>query len=291
MRACQNDNMGATEESKQSRVFSGTILRRTHTPESGTCGSILMLHGLGDHSGTHLQIAELLSSLGYTVHAFDWPGHGGSSGWRGDIPDLLDAFHLIDEALSLFDSPIAGIYAHSTGAFLFLQYLLWKEKEPDETPHFSRIWLSSPLLRPGHNQSTFKKTAAEWVAKVAPRLPLSTGVSHSQVCHVEHPDVSSTKADFAGCHNLVSARFGFNLIKAEDNILEAASLIPENTRLFLAQGDDDNICPASFAFDLFDRIRVPDKVFFFVSDARHEIFREPMRRSYFSAVRAWFQTD
>jgi len=287
--------MGAIEELKQSRVFSGTILRRVHSPDpekgSQKKGCVLMLHGLGDHSGTHLQISELLASLGYTAHSFDWPGHGGSSGWRGDIPDLLDAFHLIDEALSAFTSPVAGIYAHSTGAFLFLQYLLWKKDDSNETPHFPFIWLSSPLLRPAHNQSALKKSAAEWVAKVAPRLPLTTGVSRALVCHVEHPDVPSARPDFAGCHNRVSARFGFNLIKAEEKIPEAALLISKNSRLFLAQGDDDRICPATFAIDFFHRIPVPQKVLLFVGEARHEIFRESMRRTYFSAARAWLQLE
>jgi len=272
----------------ESKTGPGSIFRRKFSPVGKVRGPVLMLHGLGDHSGTHLGTASLLCSLGYEVHAFDWPGHGQSSGWRGDIPDVTDAFALIDEAFEEMEGLPSGIFAHSTGAFLFLRYLQWKKEEDLAAPEIPWLWLNSPLLRPGHNQSESKKKLAGWIARYAPRIPLTTGVRRSDVCHVEHPDVHSTRKDFAGCHNRVSARFGFSLLQSEESVMNSAPVLPADTRLLMIQGDEDQICPPAFAFEFFGKAKCHSKTLVYVKGARHEIFRESVRASFFAAARCWF---
>ena len=61
-------------------------------------GSILLVHGLGEHSGRYGHVAERLAALGLEVCGYDLRGHGRSEGARGSIPRddaLLDDLRLV----------------------------------------------------------------------------------------------------------------------------------------------------------------------------------------------------
>ena len=48
-------------------------------------GSVILVHGLGEHSKRYEKLIQMLSKKGYAAHFFDWPGHGKSSG-KKDTP-------------------------------------------------------------------------------------------------------------------------------------------------------------------------------------------------------------
>ena len=55
--------------------------------------SLLLVHGLGEHSGRYDTFAEILAGSGTSVFSFDLRGHGRSPGPRGDVdafPRLLE---------------------------------------------------------------------------------------------------------------------------------------------------------------------------------------------------------
>jgi alpha-beta hydrolase superfamily lysophospholipase len=49
-------------------------------------GSVLVVHGFGDHAGRYRDLPRVLGPHGLTVVAYDQRGHGGSPGRRGDAP-------------------------------------------------------------------------------------------------------------------------------------------------------------------------------------------------------------
>ncbi len=64
-----------------------TFLRRWPVPGGAERrGSILLVHGLGEHSGRYGHVAERLGALGLETFAHDLRGHGRSDGERGSIP-------------------------------------------------------------------------------------------------------------------------------------------------------------------------------------------------------------
>lgn len=274
------------EETVTSRSTEGTIYKKHLDPDGKVTGRVLMLHGLGDHSGPHGWAATMLLDKGYAVDQFDWPGHGKSSGWRGDIPSVANAIDLIEETIESMESPPVGYYAHSTGAFILLHYFREKGflKSGDTHPW---VWLSSPLLQPGFNQAELKKKVAASVANLFPKLTFDTGTTRSKVCDVNAPDSKSRLSDFEGYHNRVSARFGSSLLEYEPRIGECAKAFPSNASVLLTQGDQDKICPPHFAFDFFLELSSQQKTLVVVKGARHEVFRESMRKSYWNTASSW----
>ena len=47
--------------------------------------SVLLVHGLGEHSGRYEHVGDQLSAAGLETWAYDHRGNGGSGGRRGDV--------------------------------------------------------------------------------------------------------------------------------------------------------------------------------------------------------------
>ena len=63
-------------------------------------GSVLLVHGLGEHVGRYDLLARQLVQAGFAVRGYDHVGHGQSGGRRGDLPQphqlVEDLGHVID---------------------------------------------------------------------------------------------------------------------------------------------------------------------------------------------------
>ena len=102
------------------RLADGTtiFLREWPVPE-GTeqRGAVLLVHGLGEHSGRYAHVAERLTALGLHVRGYDHRGHGESEGPRGSVPRpeaLLDDLRAVFEDLADGGAP-PFLLGHSLG--------------------------------------------------------------------------------------------------------------------------------------------------------------------------------
>ena len=73
---------------------------------------VLLVHGWAGHAGRLAGFVEPLVQAGYSVVAFDAPGHGSSSGPFGSLPEFVQAIRVVASNLR----PLAGVIAHSLGA-------------------------------------------------------------------------------------------------------------------------------------------------------------------------------
>ena len=62
------------------RTHDGLVLRGREWPCPNAKGSIVLVHGLGEHIGRHAHVAEFLNTEGWRVFAYDQRGHGTSEG-------------------------------------------------------------------------------------------------------------------------------------------------------------------------------------------------------------------
>lgn len=258
--------------------------RRDAETQGAARGTVLVLHGLGDHSGRHDWAASRLLRCGFRVVGFDWPGNGGSEGIRGDMPLVADAGVLIDAVLAAKGLAPSGIFAHSTGAFLVLPWLL---RQTDRLFPLKWLWLSSPLLRPSHGQPALKVAFAKRLARHFPTMTLGNGV-HARDCY--HTGFGShAEADFSrdGGHHRVSLRFALSLLAEEPGLLDLVPGLPSHLSYLLTQGLEDRICPPRYAEQLFHRLPGRRKTFLAATTSRHEPFREPEPEAFANAVLAW----
>ncbi len=128
--------------------------------------TMLVVHGLGEHSGRHDATAGRFAGAGIAAVSYDHRGFGASGGrrayvdrWSQYLDDIADRL-----AASRRDGLPAAIYGHSLGGLLVADYLLDGRPLPDVAI------LSSPALGAGVNPAL--RIAAPILAAIAPRRTL-----------------------------------------------------------------------------------------------------------------------
>ncbi len=149
-------------------------------PNASAHNAVLIVHGLGEHSGRYETLAKWFVSHGYAVRSYDQRGHGRSPGPRAALrrrDDLLSDLATVYEryAEELGKQPV--LLGHSMGGLVALRTVLDGRIEPP------RLVLSSPALRAF--EAPWLKRLAAILARVAPNLPLRNGLPLDGLSHDE----------------------------------------------------------------------------------------------------------
>jgi pimeloyl-ACP methyl ester carboxylesterase len=86
--------------------------RRVAVWSWGSGPPVLLVHGWGSRGARLYSFIEPLRAAGFSVHAFDAPGHGESDGRLSSLPEFLGAIGAVARTLP---TPLAGIVGHSIG--------------------------------------------------------------------------------------------------------------------------------------------------------------------------------
>ena len=154
-------------------------------------GTVIVLHGLLDHSGLNALTYRYFLENGYNVAAFDLPGHGFSEGARGDIEDFESYGKAIHDFVRLLRpklGPATYLFGHSAGCSAILEYLYNYHNE------VTRSVFAAPLIRSRHWGVSIAaaRVASMFVDRVERRLD-GTSNNPDFVDFVEHRDPLSLR--------------------------------------------------------------------------------------------------
>lgn len=164
-------------------------------------GTVLIVHGLGEHAGRYDATAQRLNGWGFAVRAYDQYGHGQSGGPRGGLNHPM---RLLDDLGDMVDAARAHtppgrplvLLGHSMGGLVAARFVALNLRPLDA------LVLSSPALDPGLNAA--QKLLLATLPRVLPHLRLGNGL---QVDYISHDPavVAAYRADPL-CHDRISAR-------------------------------------------------------------------------------------
>jgi alpha-beta hydrolase superfamily lysophospholipase len=168
----------AEEQSPWLTMTDGQRLFLRDWPSSRSRGAVLIVHGLGEHSGRYQRLAQWFNLRGYAVRSYDQRGHGRSPGQRGAIrhaDDLLEdlASVYLEYADSTATAPL--LLGHSMGGLVAARAVLDGRIVPPA------LVLSSPALRSWESASMMR--LARMLTRVAPRMPLRNGLKFDRLSH------------------------------------------------------------------------------------------------------------
>lgn len=259
------------------------IYYQSWLPEKDVKAVILVVHGLGEHSGRYLNVVNHLVPLGYAVYALDHIGHGKSEGTREYI-ERFDDFTL---TLNTFykmvvewqaNKPIF-LLGHSMGGAIASYYLL------DHQDDFDGAILSAPAVKIGDRISPMLIMMGKLFSKIAPKM----GVLGLDVNSVSSDPkvVEAYVNDPLVFHGKTTARLGAELLSAMTRITEEAGKI--TLPLLIAQGSADLLVDPSGAQMLYDKVESADKTLKIYENLFHEIFNEPDRDQVLTDVENWLE--
>ncbi|WLI89657.1 lysophospholipase [Massilia sp. R2A-15] len=269
-------------QSHQISAADGTLLYVTDylLPAAQARGSVVVMHGLGEHSGRYRHLAGFLNECGLSVRCYDHRGHGRSQGRRGDViygdPMLQDAEIIIEDFSTRFAEP-PFLFGHSMGGLFATRFAL-AAMSP-----LRGLILSSPAL--ALRMSPFQHRMLKLMSALAPSLGVPNGVSAGLLSH-DPKVVAAYKADPL-VHHRISARLLRSMLSSIDYCQSHAGALATPT-LMLVSGDDRVVdIEGSRRFLL----RVPPGMAVMREYDRlyHEIFNEPDAQQVFDDLKGWLE--
>ena len=250
-------------------------------PAARPLGTVLLVHGLGEHAGRYGELAAHLHDWGFAIRAYDQQGHGLSEGARGDMlrPGSLqaDLCRVMDDTRqrpALAETPQI-LLGHSMGGLVVARTLA-------EQPHSAdAAVLSSPAL--GAFPNLLQRMLLATLPRVVPHLRVDNGLKTEFVAR----DPEAVKAYEADplVHRRISTGLAAWILDNGAQALDDAPQWSVPTLLLYAGQDRLVNARASAAFAEAAPAGVVQAECF---DAMyHEIFNDLYRVQVFAALKRW----
>ena len=184
----------------------GTRLNLRRWAPAGPRGTVLIVHGLGEHIGRYDGVAAWFAERGFTVVGPDLRGHGRSGGPRGAIRRAEDPFMdlgAIADAVRNADRPFV-LLGHSMGGAFAARFVAEERRAVDA------LVLSSPALDGG--LSAFQRVQLALAHALAPSLAVSSGLDPGGISR--DAEVVRAYREDPLVHNRVTGRLGRAILDA-----------------------------------------------------------------------------
>jgi alpha-beta hydrolase superfamily lysophospholipase len=241
---------------------------QTWYPKSSARAVVVLLHGLGSHSGLFSTVVNHLVHQRYIVCGFDLRGHGRSTGQRGyinrwsefreDLQGFLQFIKTQQPTLPLF------LLGHSLGSIIALDYAL-------HAPENLRgvIMLAPPLGKVG--VPSIRLQVGKALSRVWPRFTLNTGMDRA--ASSRNPTIVEAYEQDLLRHTKATARLATEFLSTirwiETHVHELR--IP----ILMLHGTADRIAPPWGSRVFFQHILFPDKERHEYLEAYHDLHNDP----------------
>jgi len=254
-----------------------TLLERHWSSEPGEA-HVIIVHGLGEHSGRYEHVGGRLAGEGFDTVGFDLRSFGRSGGRTRSYVDsfeqLLD--DLEDQMLDArrADGPVV-VLGHSMGGLIAVAYAVSERPQPDG------YVISAPPL--GVEAPWWQWVMSRVLTRWAPRLSIPNNIDATTLSR----DVAVQQgydADPLVQHG-VTVRLGAEMFAAMDQT--AARLGRIRVPMLVLHGAEDQLVHPRYSASLGGLPGVRREL---LEGLRHEIFNEPEGDAVLDRVVAWLRT-
>ena len=243
---------------------------------------VLMVHGLGEHGGRYLPLAEHLSKFGIESVVMDLRGFGRSGGKKACVKHFSDYYKDL-EALHLWiartrkNTPLF-ILGHSFGGLIVSSYAASYGSAP-----VTGLILSSPLFGIAIPVPLWRNWLAIILSYCLPNLTQATMVNPELLTH-DREILKQYDRD-AHIFHKISARLYREMIKTikQNSVIANALELPT----LLLQAGEDYIVSKSESLKFYDQLQSPDKELKVYEGFYHEILNEIKRGEVYSQIQNW----
>lgn len=254
-------------------------------PDIAPIARVLLIHGVGEHSGRYAHVGDFFANAGIALTGFDLLGHGKTDGQRGHA-DSYEVFcrqidHFLPDLFSAQPAAPVFLYGHSMGGLIAMYYTL--QRKPEK---IIGVISTSPGLKPGYPIPAWKTTVGNLLYSILPRFSMDNGLPLDGISH-DKAVVEAYKADKLN-HPLISARMGMDLIR-NGELVSAKAADFSLPLLLMVGGDDQLVSPdAVKEFGANSGNKTTLKVW---EGGYHELHNEPFKREVLQIMVDWIKTN
>lgn len=246
-------------------------------------GVLVIVHGLGEHSGRYQNVVDAVDGLPLSVWAHDLRGFGRSTGQRGHVDSFWDYMEDLDSFLGRVadreGSLPVFLLGHSYGGLISLHYALCRPGR------LAGLVLSSPCLGLAVEVPRWKHAAALLLSRLSPRFTLPNGIDPALLSH-DRQVVDRYRSDPL-VTDRVSARLYTEMLAAMERVARKAVQLDVPCLLLLA--GDDALVSAAVAENVFVRLGSTDKQVRTYPGCYHELFNEENKQEPLGLLREWLE--
>jgi len=237
--------------------------------------SVIITHGIAEHSGRYNEITQKLNEAGYTVVRYDIRGHGQSQGKRGTLKSYhqtIDDLHAIVLDEKKRNPKKIFILGHSMGGLIVNMYGV-KYKDIDG------IISSAAPSNFIKDVLPFRFIGYRWLGFLSKKTSFDNQLSR----------IKSVEEAYA-TDPLNLKKFHFSL--AGNMFVGGVRYLNKNIEKYQApvlivHGGSDKVVPVEFSKRLIDIIPHSDKKLIIYPESFHEIFNDFDREKAFADVIEW----
>jgi len=243
---------------------------------------ILLVHGLGEHSGRYAAWASRFNEKGVSLRAFDLPGHGRTPGRWGVVPSPEKVYDNIDAFLGEISTEFPGvplfIYGHSLGGGIVLNYIIHRK------PEVTGAIVTSPWLLLTETPPFIKVIIANLAGKLMPGITQPSGLKTEYLSR--DPEVVKAYRDDPLVHGQISAGLYRWMTCAAEETLERAGEI--SVPLLIAHGRNDMITSSSASVQVAGT--APMATLKLWDGGYHELHNDLLKEEHFDFITEWMDT-
>ncbi|MBN2282043.1 MAG: lysophospholipase [Candidatus Marinimicrobia bacterium] len=257
------------------------IYTQSWSPEEPPRALLFVLHGVAEHSGRYLHVAEKLVSQGIAVYTMDLPGHGKSSGKRAYIKSFDYAVGIVDYQIRKmkleFPATPAFFLGHSMGGSLAVFYAL------KLSPALEGFILTSSALKISSDISPLLVKLSGFFSLIAPKMPVlkldSQGLSRDPKVIREY---NSDPLNFLG---KLPVRTGAEINRSISFTMENAGRF--NYPVLILHGSEDKLADYRGSETFFQKISSKDKEMKIFDSLYHELLNEYEKEEIIGLISHW----
>ena len=250
-------------------------------PPSTPRAVVVLVHGVGEHSGRYMNLVRPLVDDGYVVYAYDQRGHGRSPGPRVDVDRWADYREDLDAFLGLVaqqaaDLPIV-IYGHSMGSLVVLDYLL------EHPQGLAGAIVSGVALQPAGVGKPYQVVLARVLSRVTPRLRVDLGIEGASLTR-DPQALEAARAD-PMLTSRATVRWGAESLATVRRVKEGMAAI--DLPLLVLHGGADPLNRPAGAQALIETASSTDKTLRIYPGVRHEPHNDLGHEQVAGDVKEW----
>lgn len=252
-------------------------------PEGEPKATLLVVHGVREHSGRYMNVVNHLVPSGYGVYGIDHIGHGKSDGERVYVERFQDYTKTLKKYFDMIrewqpERPIFLI-GHSMGGLISTAFLLEHQDE------LSGAVLSAPSIKVSDNTSQ----AIIFVGKLLSIIMPKAGLIKLDAENVSRDPavVDAYINDPLAYTGKITARLGAEILETMQRVTEEATEI--RLPIMIVQGSDDKVVDPRGAQLLYDLVTSEDKTIKIYDGLYHEVFNEPEHEQVLNDVKTWLE--